>query len=80
MLELAIIGAVTKKNVSIIWLEVQTLMGNLVIQEGHAPMIVILANNQKIIFALNDTTTESMHIVGGLLEITRHTATIIVDE
>ena len=80
MLELTIIGAVTKKNISVLWLEVQTPTGNFVIQEGHAPMIVVLSRNRKITFALNDITTESMLLRGGLLEIRRNSATIIIDE
>ena len=80
MLDLIIIGAITKKNISVFWLEVQTPTGNLVIQEGHASMIIVLSRNQKITFALNDITTESMLLRGGLLEIRRTSATIIIDE
>lgn len=65
------------RELSVAWLEMNTEVGNFVIQPGHAPMVVLLAHSKKIVFCLSTGKQESLHIEQGIAHITRQQATII---
>lgn len=69
-----------KKSFDIIWLEVNTPIGNFVMQRGHAPMILILSPNKPLVYCLQNGQQESTTIPGGVLHITREQATVIVTQ
>ena len=77
-MELTIIGPGHKTVVSIAWLEVNTTIGNFVIQPGHAPTILILDANKAITYCLASGKQESVTIPAGIVEITPIAATIVV--
>ena len=77
-MELKLVGPTRAQSMNIHWLEVQTQQGNFVIMPGHAPMVVLLAHNKEITMELEDGSTTLMTIVGGILEVTRDSLTLIL--
>ena len=76
----SLIGPDLHKIYEIFWLEVETSLGNFVIQDGHAPLILILKPDHEIIFSLYDKTIQKYMIPGGILEITRTDAVLLLNE
>ena len=74
----SLISPTSSKKINVDWLEVQTDTGSLVIKNGHAPMIVILAPNREISIGLENGSTTLMTIAGGILEVDRTTATLLL--
>ena len=79
-MELKIISPESTQTYTIIWLELNTSTGNFVIQHGHAPMIVSLAPNKEVIFCLANGKQESLVPTGGIAEITRKSATLLLNQ
>ena len=79
-MKFSVIGPNLKKTYEILWLEVETSLGNFVIEPGHAPLILILKPDHEIIFCLENETVETQIVTGGILEITRTHATLLLNE
>lgn len=79
-MELTIIGPTHKKTLSIAWFEIESTVGNFVIQPGHAPMLVILAPRTTATVCLINGKQETLPIPGGIAKIDRKGALLIVDE
>ncbi len=77
-MELKLIGPMSSQSMQVNWLEVETQQGSFVIMPGHMPMVVLLAENKEITMELEDGSTTLMTIVGGILEVTRNTLTLIL--
>ena len=77
-MKLTLISPTSTIVMDINWLQVQTLQGNFTVKSGHAPTIVILAVNKEISIGLKDNSTTLMTIAGGILEINRNSATILL--
>ena len=77
-MELKLIGPISSQSMQVNWLEVETQQGSFVIMPGHTPMVVLLAENKEITMELEDGSTTLMTIVGGVLEVTRNTLTLIL--
>jgi F0F1-type ATP synthase epsilon subunit len=78
-MKLTLVSTTDKQTFEVAWLEVNSSVGNFVMQRGHAPMILLLASQQPIIYCLQNGKEESMLIEGGgILHITRQEATIIL--
>lgn len=77
---LSIISPLDKKSYKILWLELNTPLGNFVIQPEHAPTILTLAPNRPVIFCLHNGKEESINITQGIVEISRSTATIFISD
>lgn len=75
---LSLISPTDKKSFKIDWLEINTPLGNFVIQAEHAPMILTLAPSQPITYCFRNGKEESIIIPEGIVEITRSTATILI--
>ena len=70
----------TYRELSVAWLEINAPTGNYVIQRGHAPMIMTLAPDQKLIFRLKTGKEESILIRQGMISIGREETTAILTE
>lgn len=79
-MDLHIISPQLTQTFSVAWLEINTPAGNFVIQRGHVPMILILSPDQAITFRLTNGKQDSIMIRQGLVEITRISATILMNE
>ena len=79
-MELKIISPEGMQTHTIIWLELNTSTGNLIVQRGHAPMIVSLAPDKEIIFCLENGKQESLIPTSGIAEITRKSTTLLLNQ
>lgn len=69
------------KEYTITWLEVTTPQGNLVIQPGHAPIILVLSAEKKMTFMLDSGKEEVIHLNNlGFLEVQRNEILALLNE
>ena len=61
-------------------MEINAPTGNYVIQRGHAPMILTLSPNQKLIFRLKSGREESILVRQGVVNIGREETTAIITQ
>ena len=79
-MKLNIISPFSKKSFDIAWIEINTPVGNFVIQPGHAPMIVTLAPHKEITVCLKSGKQQNYFIKQGIADITRTTVTLLSSE
>jgi len=60
------------------WVELNTPVGNMVIQQGHAPMIIELSGGHELLFQVTGGATESVIVVQGVAHITRYEVKILL--
>jgi len=75
---LRIISPTYNKEVSIAWLELNTDVGNFVIQPGHEPVVLILEKQKEMKYCLTTGKQESIMIARGIVDIHRTHATVII--
>jgi len=63
---------------SIVWLEINTPVGNMVIQKNHAPMIVEVEPNSDILFMQDNGKQMSITVLQGFIHITREDIKLLV--
>ena len=68
------------KKVEIAWLELNTDIGNFVIQPGHAPTVLILSPHKRVTYCLTTGKQESLEVEQGIVDIERTQATMIISE
>jgi F0F1-type ATP synthase epsilon subunit len=76
-MELHIISSESTLMFRVVWVEVNTSVGNFVIQPGHVPTVLLLEPNQAVKFRLDNGKQEAVLIKDGILEVTRTAATVI---
>lgn len=76
-MELHVISPESTLIFNVVWVEVNTPVGNFVIQQGHVPTILILAHDQPVKFRLDNGKQEAVLIKDGIMEVTRSTTTVI---
>jgi F0F1-type ATP synthase epsilon subunit len=69
-----------KKTVTIAWLDINTDVGNFIIQPEHAPMIISLLPNSQVMYCLNNGKLETMNVKFGVAHITREAVTLLLSE
>lgn len=79
-LPVTLITPTEKRQYNLIWLEIETQQGSLVIQPGHAPLIAILAHQSELLMGLHDKTVEQVKVLGGIAHVQRTGVVVIVDE
>ena len=80
-MELTVITPYKRLSFEIAWLEIETTVGNFVIQPGSAPTVLLLKSGHPTTFCLKNGKQETIDIkAGGLVEITRQGAMIILNE
>lgn len=79
-MKLNIISPFSKKILDIAWIELNTPVGNFVIQQGHAPVILTLSPNKEVVLCLKSGKQESFVAKQGIVDITRTAATILLSE
>jgi len=55
----------------VLWVEINTPAGNMVIQPGHAPMMIELSQGKELLYQRSNGVTESLNIVQGVVHVTR---------
>lgn len=81
MINLTIITPKKQESHVIEWIEANSSYGNLVIQKGHAPLIMTLVANKNMILLLKTGEKRTIYIERtGFLEAHRNTVTIILNQ
>lgn len=60
------------------WVELNTPVGNMVIQLGHAPMIIQLSQGYELVYQISGGATESILIVQAVAHVTRLEVQILI--
>lgn len=60
-----------------LWVEITTPQGNLMIQEGHAPIATTLRADSPVIIKERSGAVQSMHALSGIVMADRAQVTII---
>lgn len=79
-MDLHIISPKKNERFSINWIEVNSSVGNMVIQENHAPLLLILKENSPLTFSLSSGESYSMNIIKGVLLVKQTHITLLVHE
>lgn len=77
---LTILSPKEKKTFTISWIEVETSVGNFVIQKDHVPTILIVLAHQPITIALSNGKKETFTSAGGILDVQRTSAQLLLYE
>lgn len=75
---LAIVSPTYSTNVEIDWIELNTPVGNFVIEQGHIPTIVTLVPNAPCIFMTTAGSQEIIKPQSAIAEISRSEVTIFM--
>jgi len=78
-LNFLIITQTSQKSQPVEWLEIETPLGNMVIEQGHAPLITSLKEGCEILFKPVADSVKSIKINRGIAKIKRDSATVLVD-
>jgi F0F1-type ATP synthase epsilon subunit len=77
--QFTIITPFEKKQYAVAWLEVNTPIGNFVIQPGHAPTILTVSSDQPFTMCLHNGKQETFTLSGnGILKVTRREALLLI--
>jgi len=76
-MHISIIEPTRLHNFSAPWIRLQTRAGNIIIQEGHAPMVALLPA-QELVITLASGAQELITIKSGCARIERNSITIII--
>ncbi len=60
------------------WVELNTPIGNMVIQQGHAPTIIQLSAGYELLYQISGAGTESILIIQAVAHITRFEVQILI--
>ncbi len=60
------------------WVELNTPVGNMIIQQGHAPMIIQLSSGYEFLYHISDGATESIMIVQAVAHVTRFEVQVLI--
>ena len=60
------------------WVELNTPAGNMVIQQGHAPLMIELSSGHELLYQTQDGAHESIMIVQGVAHVTRYEVKILL--
>ena len=80
MFEVALITPTSNRSMLVAWLECETPRGNIVIQKGHAPLVMALKPYCEIRFENEQGVIEGIELSGGIVEVLRNSVTIIIDQ
>jgi F0F1-type ATP synthase epsilon subunit len=77
-MQLKIVKPTQTQNFDIEWLEINTQVGNFLIQPEHAPMIVALAFNSDVKFLIKNSKQGSFKASQGIAHIERDLITLLI--
>ena len=65
---------------TIVWVEINTPAGNMVIQENHAPMVVEIEPNSELLFMQPNGKQVSLVVMQGFIHVTRQEIKLLVTQ
>jgi len=79
-MKLDIISPSVSCTYEVAWVELNTAAGNMIIQPGHAPLVITLSPHKQIIYCLKNGKQEVFIPTRAVAEVTRTHITILVSE
>ncbi|MGZ6250560.1 MAG: hypothetical protein ACXWL2_00875 [Candidatus Chromulinivorax sp.] len=73
-----VISPYSTTEYTIVWAEINTPAGNLVIQENHAPMLVEIEPNSELLFMQDNGKQTSLIVIQGLIHVTRQEIKLLI--
>jgi len=70
-MNLSVISPQSTLQYPVVWIEINTPVGNMVIQEGHVPVIVEIQPNSEILLMQENGKQLTIMVVQGFMHITR---------
>jgi len=67
-----------KHTLDIAWLEINTIVGNFVIQPEHAPMVVTLSPLSEVSYRLTSGKEEKRKVVNGVAHVERNHISLLI--
>ena len=77
-MKLSVISPQTIQQYLIVWIEINTPVGNMVIQKDHAPMIIEIEPNSEILMMQENGKQVSVLVRQGFLHVTREEIKLLV--
>lgn len=77
-MQLSVVSSTSFHKYDIQWLDVSTDGGNFVIQDGHAPTMLLIKNGSRVLYRRMDGSMGEIVVMGGVVEITRTSATLLI--
>lgn len=77
-MQVKILSPDSQRTVDASWIEINTDVGNFVIQEGYRPTIFVLAQKQPCIIGFDNGSQETLDVQHGILEINRTKAMLLL--
>lgn len=62
------------------WIELNAQSGNMVVQSGHAPAIILLQKHEPITIQTTSNKIETLMVRDGVVRVERTQVTILLDE
>jgi len=79
-MRLQIASSVEKSDLEIAWIELNTPVGNFIIQPEHAPMVVTLEPMSYITYRLTTGKEETKRVVRGVAHVMRDSIKLLITE
>jgi len=80
LMKLNIVKPIEKRTLDIQWIDIHTQVGNFIIQDEHAPMIVALKNNSEISYRLSTGGIETEKVGSGFAHVNRTFITLLINK
>lgn len=80
-MQLSIISVSRQTTYRVEWIDCNTTQGNYVIQNGHAPTMLVLAPNSTVTFLVTgENSSSAVAVKQGILDVTRENATLLITQ
>lgn len=79
LFELTIIGPYSQQDLSIIGIEIESPTGSFFVGYDHIPLISLIKNKSTITYYLPDRSCVRTQVNGGVFNITRNKALIVLN-
>ncbi|OGB97194.1 hypothetical protein A3F06_02280 [candidate division TM6 bacterium RIFCSPHIGHO2_12_FULL_36_22] len=74
-----VISSPLQRNVhDVAWVELNSDVGNLIIQPSHAPMVIALKRDSQVIYGLMSGKQDTITVVSGIAHVTRESVLLLV--
>ena len=77
-MKLSVISPHNIQHYPTVWIEINTPVGNMVIQKDHAPMIVEIQPNSEILLMQENGKQISILVRQGFIHVTRHEVKLLI--
>ena len=77
-MKLSVISPHAIQSYPTVWIEINTPVGNMVIQENHAPMIVEIEPNSEILLMQENGKQLSILVTQGFIHVTREEIKLLI--